>query len=146
MDFVHEMKQIQNRMYGEGFGPENPQKQWTRADTWTPTSEVLAKGGDLIIRVELAGVNPEDIEITFMGGMLTISGQRERETGEGEGTSYHVQERYYGAFRRSMSLPENVDDKDISANFRDGVVEILVEGGATARLEPKRIQLNRAIG
>lgn len=103
----------------------------------------MTKDGDLIIRVELAGVKPEDIEITFMGSMLTISGRRQRVTGE-EKASYHVQERYYGAFRRSMSLPESVDDKNISANIQDGVVEIIVEGGANARSELKRIQLRKA--
>ncbi len=143
MDVISEMKRIQNRMYGEGLGPENQQKQRTNADAWAPTTEVLAKGGDLIIRAELAGVKPEDIDITFMGGMLTISGERERAAGEEE-ASYYVRERYYGAFRRSMSLPESVDDKDISADFQDGVVEITVIGGATAQPELKRIQLKRA--
>lgn len=144
MDVISEMKRIQNRMYGEGLGSENQQKQRTDADAWAPTTEVLTLGGDLIIRAELAGVKPEDIDITFMGGMLTISGQRERVTGEEEAT-FHVQERYYGAFRRSMSLPESVDEKDISADFRDGVVEITVKGGASSQPELKRIQLTRAI-
>ncbi len=144
MDVIHEMKRIQDRMHGEGLGSENQQKQRTHADAWTPTTEVLTKGGDLIIRAELAGVKPEDIDITFMGGMLTISGQRERVMGEEQEASYYVQERYYGAFRRSMTLPEGVDDDDISASFQDGVVEITVKGGATAPPEPRRIQLKKA--
>jgi HSP20 family protein len=140
MDVVHEMKRIQDRMYGEGPGPEDQQKQRTHADAWTPTTEVLSKGADLIIRVELAGVKPENIDITFTGGMLTISGHRERLVGEEE-ASYHVQERYYGTFRRSMALPESVNDDDISAGFQDGVVEITVKRGATVPPEPKHIQL-----
>lgn len=142
MDVVHEMKRIQDRMYGEGSGPEDQQKQRTYADAWTPTTEVLAKGDDLIIRVELAGVRPEDIDITLTGSMLTISGQRERAAGDEE-ASYYVHERYYGTFQRSMTLPESVNDDDISASFADGVVEITVEGGATVPPEPRRIQLNR---
>lgn len=145
MDVIHEMKRIQDRMYGEGSGPEDQQKQRTYADAWTPTAEVLARGDDLIIRVELAGVKPENIDITFMGGMLSISGERERAAGEEE-ASYYVQERYYGAFRRSMTLPESVDDDDISASFQDGVVEITVKRGVTAPPEPKRIQLKKATG
>lgn len=140
MDIVHEMKRIQDRMYGEGLGQEDQQKQRTHSDAWTPTTEVLSKGNDLIIRVELAGVKPEDIDITFTGGMLNISGQRERVMGE-EDASYYVQERNYGTFRRSMALPEGVDDEDISASFHDGVVEITAKGGATIPPEPKRIQL-----
>lgn len=140
MDVVHEMKRIQDRMYGEGLGSEEQQKQRTYADAWTPTTEVLSKANDLIIRVELAGVKPEDIDITFMGGMLTIYGQRERDKGEEE-ASYYVQERHYGTFRRSMALPEGVNDEDISAGFQDGVVEITVKGGATVTPAPKRIQL-----
>ena len=82
MDVVHEMKRIQDRMYGEGAGTEDQQKQRTYADAWTPTTEVLSKGDDLLIRAELPGVKPEDIDITFTGGTLTISGQRERTAGE----------------------------------------------------------------
>jgi HSP20 family protein len=145
MDVVHEMKRIQDRMYGEGLGPEDQQKQRTHADAWTPTTEVLVKGGDLIIRTELAGVKPENIDITFTDGMLTISGNREHATGEEEEASYYVQERYYGFFRRSMALPESVKDDDISASFQDGVVEITIKGGATVPPEPRRIQLERKV-
>ncbi|CAN5741160.1 hypothetical protein BH24ACT22_BH24ACT22_19750 [soil metagenome] len=146
MDVIHEMKRIQDRMYGEGPGPENQQKQRSHADAWTPNTEVLAKGDDLVIRAELAGVKPENIDITFMEGMLTISGNREHATGEEEEASYYVQERYYGFFRRSMALPESVKDEDISASFEDGVVEITVKGGASAPPEPKRIQLKKVTG
>lgn len=142
MDIINEMKRIQDRMYGEGSRSENQHNQRTSADAWAPTTEVLAKGRDLIIRAELAGVEPENIDITFMSGMLTISGERERAAGEEE-ASYYVRERYYGTFRRSMALPESVDDDDISASFQDGVVEITVKGGATAPPEPKRIQLKK---
>lgn len=143
MDMINEMKRMQDRMYGEGPGPESQHNQRTSVDAWAPTTEVLAKGGDLIIRVELAGVKPENIDITFMGGMLTISGERERAPGEEE-ASYYVRERYYGAFRRSMALPESVDEDDISASFQDGVVEITVKEGDTVSPEPRRIQLKKA--
>lgn len=143
MDVVHEMKRIQDRMYGEGTGTEDQQKQRSYADAWTPTTEVLSKGDDLLIRAELAGVNPDYIDLTFTEGTLTISGHRERLMGEEEEASYYVQERYYGYFRRSMTLPESVKDEDISAGFQDGVVEITVKGGATVPPEPKRIELKR---
>jgi len=145
MDIVDEMKRIQNRMYGEDSGSENQHTQRTPADAWVPTAEVLAKGGDLIIRVELAGVEWENIDITFISGVLTISGERERAEGEEE-ANYYVQERYYGTFRRSMTLPESVDDKDISAAFQNGVVEITVKGGETVPPEPKRIDLKKPTG
>lgn len=145
MDTVHEIKRIQDRMYGEGLEPERSYKQRTPADAWTPASEALTKGDDLVIRIELPGVKPEDIDITFMDGMLTVSGQRERAAGEDEEATYHVRERYYGAFRRSMSLPAGVDEKDISASIQDGVVEITVKGGGTGAPKPRRIQLRRTI-
>ncbi len=145
MDAVHEIKRIQDRMYGEGPEPPGSHKRRTPADAWTPTSEALTKGDDLVIRVELPGVKPEDIDITFMDGALTVSGQRERVAGEEEATFY-VRERYYGAFRRSMTLPSGVREDDISASIYDGVVEITVSGGGTAAPEPRRIQLRRTDG
>jgi HSP20 family protein len=143
MDTVHEIKRIQDRMYGEGLDPAGSRQQRTPADAWTPTSEALTKGDDLVIRVELPGVKPEDIEITFMDGVLTVSGERERAAGEEEAT-FHVRERYYGAFRRSMTLPAGVNEDDISASIYDGVVEITVSGGGTGAPKPRRIQLKRA--
>jgi len=117
-----------NRMR-EYFETGREARERTHVTAWVPTTDIFARGRDLIIRTELAGVSREDIDITLSNGVLTISGERTGEPGETE-VSYYVRERFYGAFRRSITLPQGIDKSKISASFEDGMLEITVQGGA----------------
>jgi HSP20 family protein len=99
MDHMSEMTRM--RQYAEGGGPEDQRR--THATAWVPTADIFAKGDDLVIRCELAGVEQDDVAVSLSGGVLIIDGQRR---GEPEDVSYYARERYYGHFRRSMNLPE----------------------------------------
>jgi HSP20 family protein len=92
-----------------------------------------------VIRAELPGAKPEDVDVTVQNGVLTISGRREEEREEERG-GYLVRERRFGSFRRSLQLPEDVDESKINARFENGVLEVTVQGAAAAR-EPKRVQI-----
>jgi HSP20 family protein len=105
---------------------------------------VLRKDGDLMVRAELPGVKPEDVDITVHEGVLTISGERKAEQEE-ERADYYVKEMRDGSFRRSMALPEDVDEEKVRARYQDGVLEVILEGAAAAR-EPRRIQIEVAGG
>ena len=116
-------------------------RQRTHATAWVPSTDILAKGADLVIRVSLAGVSREDVDITFSDGMLTVSGERKSELDEEE-VSFYVRERYSGAFRRTITLPAGTDENRISADFENGLLEVTVGGGAaTAAVEPRRIEI-----
>jgi HSP20 family protein len=118
----------------EGAGTRERQQQH-----WTPRLEAYAKDGDLVLHADLPGVSLEDVDITLDGNVLTISGER-RGTTQEEGVSYYLNELPYGAFRRSVTVPEGVDADSIKARFENGVLEVLLPG-ATTRLEPKRIAI-----
>jgi HSP20 family protein len=141
LDMASEM----NRMrYVGAYGsePEQTGRERTHATAWVPTADVFARGGDLVIRLELAGVAPDEIDITFHENTLTINGERKRDLDDD--VSFYVHERFYGVFRRSMTLPTGIDEDDISADFVNGLVEVVVAGGARAP-EPRRIEIrNRA--
>ena len=131
------------REVGSGrVGPETRQEdqQRTHATAWVPTTDIFAKDDNLVIRVSLSGVNREDVRITLSNSVLTVSGERRSELNEGE-VSFYVRERYYGAFRRSFTLPAGIDEDAISADFENGLLEVTVRGGATAAPEPRRIQI-----
>ena len=135
-----------NRMreVGSGrVGPETRQedRQRTLATAWVPTTDIFAKGDDLVVRVSLSGVNREDVRITLSNSVLTVSGERKSELDEDDDVSFYVRERYYGAFRRSITLPAGIDEGAISADFENGMLEITVRGGATAAPEPRRIEI-----
>ena len=128
-----------------GYGPRQEDRPRTQANAWVPTTDVFAKGDDLVIRVSLSGVHPEDVDITLSNGVLTVSGERRSELDEEEEVSFYVRERYYGAFRRSITLPAGIDEGDISADYDNGLLEIVV-GGAAAAAEPRRIEIRAKPG
>ena len=85
--------------------------------------EVEETEKDVVVRVEVPGMEKEDCNITIEGNMLHLSGEKrfERETHD---STYHVMERAYGAFRRSIPLPSNVDIDKAEANYKNGVLTV----------------------
>ena len=87
-----------NRMgeVGRGiYGPGHEDRERTQASAWVPNSDVFARGEDLVIRLELAGVDRENIEITLHDNMLNVSGERESDLDDD--VSFYIHERFYGA-------------------------------------------------
>lgn len=140
VDVMSEMNRIREvGRTGHETGQENRQR--THATAWVPSTDIFAKGADLMIRVSLSGVFQEDVDVTFSDGVLTVSGERRSDLDE-EGVSFYVRERYYGTFRRNITLPAGIDESSISADFENGLLEIVVRGGAaTAAVEPRRIEI-----
>ncbi len=101
--------------------------------------DVLQKEGDLVVRVEMPGVKPEDVHVAVHNRVLTISGERKVDEEE-ERAGYYVRELRHGSFQRSMILPEGVEEEKIHARYQDGILEVALEGAAAAR-EPKSIQI-----
>ena len=136
-----------NRLFDEMFsnlGSTTGRQQRTQQSQWAPALDVVQDDGDLLIRAELPGVKREDVEVTLHERVLTISGERRAEE-QREGSGYLVRERRYGSFRRSLVLPHDVGEGQISARFEDGVLEVRVPGGAT-ELVPKRIEIQGPSG
>jgi HSP20 family protein len=136
-----------NRLFDEMFGNvgrTSGRQQGAQPMQWAPTLDVLHKDDDLLIRAELPGVKREEVEITLHERALTISGERRAEE-QREGSGYYVRERRHGSFRRTLVLPHDVEEGDISARFEAGVLEVRVPGGAAERA-PKRIQIQGPSG
>jgi HSP20 family protein len=112
----------------------------THASAWVPATDILALDDDLVIRVELAGVDPEDVDLRFTHGALTVSGSRSPGPDD-ERAEFYIRERFHGAFRRSITLPEDTEPSRIGAEFYNGLLEITVKdgcAGAPARRIPLR--------
>jgi HSP20 family protein len=138
----YDMQSEMNRMFDEVFGSlarRGGRQQGEDPTQWAPALDVLQEDGDIVVRAELPGVKLEDVDITLHNGVLTISGERRAEE-QREGSGYYVRERRYGSFRRSMTLPQGVDESKISARFDGGVLEVRVSGAAAVQ-EPRRIQI-----
>ena len=132
-----------NRMFDDAFGGlmrrPGAQQRAQQITEWAPAIDVSTKDGDLVVRAELPGVKQDDVDITLQDNVLTISGERKAEQEEERG-GYHVRERRYGSFSRSLALPEGLDESKIHARYENGVLEVTVEGAAAVQ-EPKRIQI-----
>jgi HSP20 family protein len=139
VDHMSEMSRMR-----EYFETGQEERRRTHATAWVPTTDIFAEGDDLVIRCELAGVHREDIDIELTGDTLTISGERRSELSEE--VHFYTRERSFGHFRRSMNLPEGIDDDDISASFEDGMLQVTVRGGAAAAPEPRRIDIRNKLG
>jgi HSP20 family protein len=70
------------------------------------------------------------VDIAFSHGILTVSGTRKTELADDDPSNFYVRERFYGQFRRSITLPDATEPQHITATFDDGLVEIVVSGAA----------------
>jgi HSP20 family protein len=142
-DAQSEADRLFNEMLG-GLGRGRARQADRQLAQWAPAVDVLTKDDNLVIRAELPGLKQEDVDITLQNGVLTISGEHRVDEEEERG-SYHVRERRYGSFRRSMTLPEGTDESKVHARFEDGVLEVTVEGAAIEQA-PKRIEIEGSSG
>ncbi len=138
-DPLSEVNRMVDDMFGNLMRRPGGQQGAQQLAEWAPAIDVVTKDSDLVIRAELPGVKQEDVDITFENNVLTISGERKAEQEEERG-GYHVRERRYGSFSRSLALPEGLDESKIHARYDNGVLEVTVEGAAAVQ-EPKRIQI-----
>jgi HSP20 family protein len=128
----NEMSRLMNQGFGGssgGLGAEN---------TWLPALDVWETEGEIVVSVDLPGVEQDDVAIEVDDGVLTITGQRERKS-EVQEDRYYRFERRVGSFSRSITLPQGVSDADINADFNDGVLEIHIP--KPEERKPKRIAI-----
>ena len=138
-DAHSEVNRLLDEMFG-GLGRRPGSRGVAQATAeWAPSVDVLQKDRDLLVRVEMPGVKPEDVHVAVHNRVLTISGERKVDEEE-ERAGYYVRELRHGSFQRSMILPEGVEEEKIHARYQDGILEVALEGAAAAR-EPRRIQI-----
>lgn len=132
-----EMNQLFSRVSGQEPGSD----AGTRA--WAPVVDISERSDAYVVSVELAGVKPEDVDITLEEGLLSIQGERrfEQETTDRQ---YHRIERRYGAFRRSITLPSQVKSEQIEASMDGGVLQIVVPKADEAK--PRKIEVRPSAG
>ena len=90
-----------------------------------PQFETKENDNCIEITAEVPGVAEEDINLSFSNGILTVSGEKKSEEKK-EGETYHITERQYGSFSRSLKLPYEPEQNDITASFKDGILKITV--------------------
>jgi HSP20 family protein len=97
----------------------------TSTPAWAPAVDIFERKDAYLVTVELPGVKIDDLEISFQDGLLTIQGER-RLAQDSPPQQFHMRERRYGLFRRSIALPLQVRADAIRASAEDGVLQVVV--------------------
>ncbi len=103
---------------------------------WTPTVDIYETGDEIVIDVELAEIDVDELVVDVERGVLTIKGERPLSK-ETRPEQYYLVERSYGPFSRSFALPDSVDPAGIKGNYKNGVLTLKLP----KRGEPKRIAI-----
>ena len=130
---IHEMDELFHNRLASVLGGESAQSV-----AWSPVVDIEETELNYMIRAELPGLSKEKVKVTVEDGVLTLSGERDLER-KVEGKTFHHIERSHGTFTRSFTLPENADAESVSANYKDGLLEIRVAKCEEA--QPKSIEV-----
>jgi HSP20 family protein len=134
--------------FGAGFWPpvRTPiasEPGWAKTVWATPAMDVVEKDKSYEISAELPGLSDKDVEIHVANGVLTIQGEK-REAKEEEKQGYYLSERRYGSFARSFHLPDGADPDKIEAQFKNGVLTVVLPKSAEAQKSEKKIAIKAA--
>ena len=128
---------------GQGWRPGQQFSSGTTPAAWPPAVDISETKDAYLVAVELPGVKADDVEITVEDGLLTIQGERHFAHDSAE-EKMHRTERFYGAFRRSITLPSHVEADKIEASAQDGVLQIMVP--KAPEVQAKRIRVRAGQG
>ena len=91
---------------------------------WYPAMDLLEHKNQLVVQVELPGVDPKSVDVKLAGDRLTLRGERKLDTAEG--ATYLQREQAHGSFARTIQLPYQIEAKDVSATYANGVMSIVL--------------------
>lgn len=131
-----EFKQLFERFLG--LGEANTDESSVVTSQWSPRVDIREEPGRFVILADLPGVEPADVEVLMDKGILSIRGERKSELNE-QTDRYSRIERRYGSFHRRFALPDSADPDGITANGRNGVLEISIP--KRPETTPRRIQV-----
>ncbi|NLH43504.1 MAG: Hsp20/alpha crystallin family protein [Planctomycetes bacterium] len=104
-----------------------------------PAIDVAEKDDAILVRAEVPGCKPEDIDVSVCGNTLTLSGEK-KESHEANGEGYYHMESTWGSFRREVSLPAEVDSSKIQAAVRDGVLSVTLPKAEKSKAVKVKVQ------
>lgn len=105
---------------------------------WQPAVDVTENDKEYLLKFEVPGIEKKDIDVEIQNGLITVSGERKYEKKDDK---KHKTESFYGCFSRSFSLPENVSEKDIKANQKNGVLSLHLKKTQEQKVSSKKIEV-----
>jgi HSP20 family protein len=112
--------------------------EWAQPPMWGLAVDVVENKDDFIIKASVPGINPENLDVSYSDDTLTIKGEIKSDN-EVKENHYHLRERRYGSFSRSISLPSKIKGDAIEASFQNGVLSLRLP--KVEEVKPKRIPI-----
>ncbi|MFQ5695472.1 MAG: Hsp20/alpha crystallin family protein [Terriglobia bacterium] len=143
-DPFHDLTALQkqvNRLFGDTFGrlgDEGFALDAFEGGSWTPAVDIVERENAIVLRADLPGLDPKEVDINVHDHTLTIKGERKYESDVKEDDFRRV-ERVYGSFVRSFTLPDTVDTGKVEASYRHGVLELTLPKRPEAK--PRQIKV-----
>jgi HSP20 family protein len=130
---VHEQL---NKVFEEDLRRNSPDLEY---GNWAPAVDLREEDSQFVIQADMPGMKKEDIDVNVENNVLTVRGERRFEA-EVKKENYHRIERAYGKFARSFTLPARVVTDGIAANYKDGILEVVIPKAEESK--PKKIVVN----
>ena len=128
------MRRAMDRLIENSFGSELGEET-----TWGLPLDVVEEEDFYLIRASVPGIKPDQLDITYNKGSLTIKGEIKDDSDQTQG-KYHLRERRYGMFTRTISLPTSVNPENIQASYDDGVLTLRLP--KSEDVKPRRIPIH----
>lgn len=122
----------------DGFGLSFPVEE---ERTWMPAFDVAENDTEYLLSAELPGIEDKDLDVSIAEGILTVKGEKRRDS-EDKGENYHRLERFYGSFERRFAVPENVLTDKVEATFKNGVLKLALPKGQETKARKIAISKN----
>jgi HSP20 family protein len=130
-----------NRLFNTVFDAPAPGNGGNTLRRWMPAMDLVETEDHFVLRADLPGMKEDDVKIEFEDGTLTVSGERKAEH-ESKNEGYYRVERAFGAFSRSLTLPQGIDPEAVTARFDNGVLEVRIP--KPEERKPRRIEIGAA--
>lgn len=134
-----------NQFFNQSFSPfglVRNREQSLTSPSFLPPVDVFEGEHTITVQAELPGIEEKDVDVRVENNILTISGERKMENEENR-ENFHRQERSYGRFTRSFTLPSTVDTDNVNADFNNGVLKIMLNKRAEAKPKQIKIGMNK---
>ena len=124
----------------DSFFDGSPRGKHKEEGAWLPSVDVSETKNDIVVKAEVPGMDPKDIDITLSDGHLVIKGEKKQEKEEKDENHCFV-ERSYGSFVRSVALPKEVKHEKLSASYKNGVLKVVLPKSAEAKNKEIKIKV-----
>ncbi|MBU6390947.1 MAG: Hsp20/alpha crystallin family protein [Planctomycetota bacterium] len=135
---ISSLQSEMNRMMDRFFRGGDLSELGTEIGAWIPPIDLSETAEKITVKAEIPGIDPKEVDISIQGDTLLIKGEKKEEKEE-KGKNYYRMERRYGGFSRSIDLPSSVDTNKVTAEYKNGVLEITLQ--KKEAVKPKQISV-----